>query len=125
MKILPTGKDASGVVHKLGVEGFKGDFKLYLDPTHPLFYDKETYRKIFSGPGGIAKNFAEKAPETPEGRASVIVHELGHGVLALPDENVGGTNVRDNENVFRSQLKPPMDPRPSYGGVLLKKNKKQ
>jgi RHS repeat-associated protein len=119
MRVLPTGPDGNGVFHKLGVEGYKGNFRLYLDSTHPLFYDEHTYRTIYK------HHPEEKAPETPEGRATVITHELGHGVLGLDDENKGGTNVRNNENVFRSQLKPPMDPRPSYGGTRVNPPKKK
>ncbi|HEV2841675.1 MAG TPA: RHS repeat-associated core domain-containing protein [Chthoniobacterales bacterium] len=100
MEIRPTDKD-----HKTGVEGAKGDFIMYLNPKDSRFYDPDTFRK--------AMKYNEAPPETDQGRASVIGHELGHGVLGLKDEP-NGRNVRDNENVIRLEQGLPL--RRSYGG---------
>jgi hypothetical protein len=105
MELRETDKD-----HKTGVEGKKGDFIMYLNPKDSRFYDPDTYRKAIRN--------HEAPPETDQGRASVIGHELGHGVLGLKDENVGGRNVRDNENVLRGELG--LLPRRSYGGYQFK-----
>jgi RHS repeat-associated protein len=102
LTIQPTDKH-----NPLGIKGVKGDLRLYLDPSHSLFYDPETYRKIYRD------NPGEKPPDSDEGRASVIGHELGHRFEEF-DEDMGGRNVRVHENAVRGEHG--IEPRRSYGG---------
>ena len=105
--IRPTDKD-----HHTGYyRGEKsGRIFLYLNPKDARFYDEYTYRRT---------PFAERPPESDQGRAVVIGHEFGHALLGGRDESPQfplGRNVRDNENAVRAQVVPPIPPRRAYGG---------
>jgi RHS repeat-associated protein len=102
VEIVPTDAD-----HRTGVRGNLRNFRLYLNPNDDRFYDNESYR-------AFAKFKGELPPATDAGRATILAHEFGHGLLNALDENRGGRNVRDNENPVRLELGIP--PRRSYGG---------
>jgi len=76
-----------------------GNDYIYLNPNDERFYDESTFRDL-------SKHAGEIPPATDEGRAAILGHEFGH-VFGGIDENLGGRNVRDNENSIRSELSRP------------------
>lgn len=104
VEIRPTDARVSKMGHYRGAK--TGNDYIYLNPNDERFYDAQTFRDLFKHPG-------ETPEATDKGRAAILGHEFGH-VFGGFDENVGGRNVRDNENPIRSELELPL--RHSVGG---------